>query len=297
MELKQLTYFLAVADCLSFSRAAEKLYISQPALSYQIAELERELGAELFIRDKRSVSLTLTGRRLVTPARQMLETSTEIRKIARRHLDDAGFFQRICIYFEEGFAHHECSGVARTLGQFIQAHPNIDFSLHRANTDECLEQLQQGEMDIAILTQYHNETLPAGLEEQTLFTDRLVAVVPKHTQALGLHSSSAVFQHYELGHITSMPRIHTRVLKYLRDAGLAPSVHPVDDLASAFTYLYAGRMALVLPYQYVLAHNYPDFDTVDLPGKTMELRCTAVWNAHNNLPALSALLEAWKAPI
>lgn len=52
MELKQLEYFLKVAEQLNFSRAAESLYISQPALSYQIAELEREVGAELFVRDR-----------------------------------------------------------------------------------------------------------------------------------------------------------------------------------------------------------------------------------------------------
>lgn len=294
MELKQLTYFLTVADCLSFSRAADKLYISQPALSYQISELERELGAELFLRDKRSVALTLTGRRLVAPARRMLETSTEIHKIARRRQDDTGFFQRLCVYFEEGLAHQVCSGVTRALGQFIATHEKVDFSLHRANTEECLEKLQQGEMDVAILTRYYNEILPAKLEEQTLFTDRLVAVVPKRAKAMGLNSCSAVFQRYELGHVTGMPRIHSRVLKYLRDVGLKPTVHPVDDLNSAFAYLYAGRMALVLPRQYVLAHNDPELDTVELPGKAMELRCCAVWNTNNDLPVLSELLETWR---
>ena len=61
MELKQLEYFLKVAEQLNFSRAAESLYISQPAMSYQIAELERALGAVLFVRARRKVSLTPGG--------------------------------------------------------------------------------------------------------------------------------------------------------------------------------------------------------------------------------------------
>lgn len=73
MELKQLHYFLKVAEFLNFSRAAEALYISQPALSYQIAELERELGTELFTRDRRKVYLTPAGMALVEPAKSILE--------------------------------------------------------------------------------------------------------------------------------------------------------------------------------------------------------------------------------
>ena len=63
MELRQLKYFLVTAETLHFSRAAEVLYMSQPALSKQIAELEKELGVTLFVRDKRGVQITPAGLR------------------------------------------------------------------------------------------------------------------------------------------------------------------------------------------------------------------------------------------
>jgi DNA-binding transcriptional LysR family regulator len=84
MEMRHLRYFQAVATALSFSRAAERLHVAQPALSRQIADLERELGVRLLDRDRHKVSLTPAGQSFLRECGALLSHAAEAADKARR---------------------------------------------------------------------------------------------------------------------------------------------------------------------------------------------------------------------
>ena len=84
MELRQLTYFVAVAEELHFGRAAERLHLAGPSLSQQISNLERELGTQLLVRDRRHVELTPAGSQFLTDAREVLDAATRAFDRARK---------------------------------------------------------------------------------------------------------------------------------------------------------------------------------------------------------------------
>jgi len=150
MELRHLRYFVAVAEELNFSRAAGRMYLSQPALSQQIRKLERELGVALFDRTKNHVALTDAGLVLLEGARKVLvmveQTAREAREVGgaeARHLR---------VGFPE-YANH--TPVADALQTFRRRYPYVELEEHETFTlQETLQQidkLHRGTLDVGFM--------------------------------------------------------------------------------------------------------------------------------------------------
>src|SRR5262249_19209141 len=132
MELRHLRYAIAVADAMNFRRAAEQLHISQPPLSQQIRQLEEELGVRLFLRSKRQVSLTASGRTFVEEARAVLAQVEHARRAAKvSEVEEAGH-----LIVGVLVPPHKPAFV-KFLGQFCRRHPNVQITLRNnlARTD------------------------------------------------------------------------------------------------------------------------------------------------------------------
>ena len=168
VELRQLRYFLAVAEELHFGRAAERLHIVQPAVSQQVRRLERELGVSLLGRTTRSVSLTEAGQRFLPHARAVLAA-------ADRAADSVADFREPATLVRLGTSEGLGDRLDVLLGAFSARAPDAQLELVHAPTTQRLQRVRDGSLDATIV---RGSWPGAGLDFTPLWTDEVMVALP-----------------------------------------------------------------------------------------------------------------------
>lgn len=170
VELRQLEYFVAVAETLNFGRAAEELGVGQPAVSQQVARLERELGVRLLNRSSRVVQLSEAGQRFLPEARTVLVAAEHAAAVAAG--DEARSGRRT---IRVGTS----TGMGEWLDLLLEAlrrsDPDVDLELFRGPTRVRLERVRAGQLEAAFV---RGPTSAAGLEIVPVWEDPLVVALP-----------------------------------------------------------------------------------------------------------------------
>lgn len=146
IDINKYKVFLAVADYKSFSKAAEYLYISQPAISHAIKELEEQLDTKLFIRNKKTVSLTEEGEKIKGYIRNAFNTISLGEKILKEKKNDLNGVIRIGIY-----SHISYFMLPGAIKEFKQIYPKSKFFIYSSSNLEMIEKLRNNELDIVIM--------------------------------------------------------------------------------------------------------------------------------------------------
>lgn len=167
MDIKQLKYFMTVAEEGTITAAAKKLHISQPPLSAQMRLLEQELGCELFRRGARQITLTESGGILYRRAAEMVDLESAAREEIRTW--KAGRSGRLRLGLVSSSASKE---LYEKLRLFRETYPEIQIKVYEGNTYELLEELRKGRLDAAVL---RTPFSPYGLETAVLRRDRMAA--------------------------------------------------------------------------------------------------------------------------
>ncbi|MER6328925.1 LysR family transcriptional regulator [Streptomyces sp. NPDC001034] len=179
MELRQLEYFVAVAEERNFTRAAERVHISQSGVSAQIRQLERELGADLFDRSARTVTLTVAGEAALEHARAALAAAGAVGQAVGEVTDLIR--GRLTVGMVVGCT---VAPLFDALAAFHRAHPGVEISLVEDDSDRLAEGVRAGTVDLALVGAA--AIAPEGLDALTLVSERLVAAVPPGHPLAGL---------------------------------------------------------------------------------------------------------------
>ncbi len=168
LSLHALEQFVALARTRNFTRAAEELHLSQPALSRAIQKLEDQLGQPLFERKPREVLLTDLGELLLERAREILQlmedTFSELAEAGRRGRIRLGAIPTIAPYYLPGL-----------LSRFSELHPEVSVAVQEDTTEVLIKRCSNGEMDLAIVAL---PILDRHLEVEPLFNEELLLVLP-----------------------------------------------------------------------------------------------------------------------
>lgn len=169
MEIRQLAHFAAVAEELSFARAAQRLHIVQPAVSQQVRRLERELGMQLFDRTSRRVRLTAAGERLLPEARSVLSAAGRTRQVAAEiAAGNAGILR---LGTSQGLGER----LDEILSELARRAPGVEVRLVAATAGERLEQVRSGRLDAAFV---RNAGAVAGVEFLPMWDEPLAVALP-----------------------------------------------------------------------------------------------------------------------
>jgi DNA-binding transcriptional LysR family regulator len=171
MELRQLEYLVSVAEEQSFTRAAEKLLVSQPGVSAQIRRLERELGQDLLDRSGRSVRLTEVGAAVLPYARAALAA---VEGVTLAVAELTGLVRgRVSV----GTVTSHNVDLPGMLAEFNRGHPLVEITLSEADSDQLLENVRAGQLDAAIISVGMDD--PAGVDLEVIVDEPIVAAVSR----------------------------------------------------------------------------------------------------------------------
>ncbi|MEB3339138.1 MAG: LysR family transcriptional regulator [Leptolyngbyaceae bacterium] len=287
MELRSLRYFVTVAEELHFARAAERLQLTQPALSKQIAALEKELDVQLFTRTKRTVSLTAAGQVLLEQTTRLLSQVDDIIQLTQRTA--RGEEGQLRIGFTATATHTILPALVR---DFRDRFPRVELTMLELCTEAQVAALKEKRIDIAFL---HPPIDERGLKLYPILEENFVAVLPKHHPLLRYEQIplSALADEPLIVHPRNEgPVLYDGFIQVCQQTGFQPKI--VQESISTQTRICLVAAGLGISFvpesvQFLVGTDVVCKSLADCPIK---LKFAAAWRQDRPAPTLYAFLDS-----
>lgn len=289
MELRLVRYFIAVAEYLNFSRAAQQLHIAQPPLSRQIRQLEDELGVQLFARNKRHVELTKAGQAFLEEARKLVVQAGHATEAARHAQKGESGVVRI------GIASGLGSVVSHVVMEHNKRYPAIDLQCKDIFSSRQNDALCRGEIDVGFM---RPPVDLVHLSSELLYEEKLVVILPRPHRL-------AKFKSLKLKDVADEPLIifnrefssglYDRILGLFNRRGLTPhlAVTQVEAHEEAGAIMVASGRAIFIGAGAIVTRMVSGIDlvSVELNEREAKIEVYVAWRKSEDAAPVFALLD------
>lgn len=288
IELRQLRYFVTVAEELHFGKAAQRLHMTQPPLSQAIAQLEDLLGAPLFDRNRRGVALTPAGGALLPEARRLLSQAQELPALVQRAA--SGESGRLALAFVSSA---DYSVLPPFLRAYRAAYPQVQIVLQEATSDLQLEDLLHSRIDAGLLIPPLPDKAKTELDYLPVLKEPLVLAAP-----LGLITRRGKVALKDLPPLPLIifpraisPGLYDAILSVFRAAGLTPAIGQEAIQMQTIVSLVSAGMGIALVPQSVSNLMRPGVEYRALADPTPQVETGLAWRRDNPSPVLQGFLD------
>ncbi len=291
MEIRQLRYFIAVADTLSFSRASEVLYLSQSALSRQISDLEKELGLPLFVRSTRQVELTEAGTALVPAAKDLIsrweKLSPELQnKVAPQHQAitlSVGADRRALTDPERRIR------VMELLHSLRDKFPGILILLRVRDYQDLIQGLLTHTVDCALALDRELE-LRTEIESEVMGAEEMVLVFRSDERHEPMDFAEILMTRGLIMIDRESQGLH-HIIRILNDLRLEPHIRFCESFHDMTMTAETGECAMIIPESVARSLNNPHLRVLPLPSELARLQMVFLYGRNRDNPAVREFRE------
>ncbi len=288
MDIRQLRYFIAVAEYLSFTEAAKHLFVAQSAVSQQIADLEKGIGVQLLIRNKRSVKLTNAGAVLLKEAINLVNKSSEA--IEKTRQAELGIIGSLKIGF---LGYTERNFLPDLIRQFRRNYPKVDLQLDQFNHGALIQALNSGELDMGFTLSFGLENI-GGLEKKHILTETISIVMHcEHPLANKKIINIADLAHERFITLNreESPQGFNQTLLICANNGFFPDIVSEPRLLHTVLLLVDAGMGIAILPKSLQRHSSPSLRFIDVEGATNDYELALAWKKADANPSISLFLK------
>lgn len=288
MDIRHLQYFITLSECLNFTEAAKRLYISQSVLSQQISEMEKKIGVTLFQRSKRIVRLTSSGTVFLENAIDIVNRYEQTLEKVR--LTDQGLIGTLRIgVLMDSFTKY----LPPFLQEFKNNYPNIDLKVEGLNNGPLMDKLSKDEIDLAFTVNIGIQYIP-DVDKLSLGND-FVSVILSKNHPFANTGIEKLFvlsnENFIMLNRHDSPQGYDKTIQICANNGFSPKViQTAHSIRDVLFLVEAGLGITILP-NYVSRNYSQNLSCIPIENGKYVIDLVAAWRKNNLNPSLNLLIK------